>query len=107
MASVRFKIPLLLNNIMEAIMITSENNVKLKEMIKLQKNARHRKKEGLFVAEGIKLVQEAAQYGKLRQVSQNGRRSRKMRSQRNFQETKGMWGWMWCRMICLIRWQIR
>ena len=66
-ASVRFKIPLLLNNIMEAIMITSENNVKLKEMIKLQKNARHRKKEGLFVAEGIKLVQEAAQYGKLRQ----------------------------------------
>ena len=49
-------------------MITSENNVKLKEMIKLQKNARHRKKEGLFVAEGIKLVQEAAQYGKLRQV---------------------------------------
>ncbi len=49
-------------------MITSENNVKLKEMIKLQKNARHRKKEGLFVAEGIKLVQEAAKYGKLRQV---------------------------------------
>ena len=49
-------------------MITSENNAKLKEMIKLQKNARHRKKEGLFVAEGIKLVQEAAKYGKLRQV---------------------------------------
>ncbi len=49
-------------------MITSENNTKLKEMIKLQKNARHRKKEGLFVAEGIKLVKEAAKYGKLRQV---------------------------------------
>lgn len=49
-------------------MITSENNAKLKEMIKLQKNARHRKKEGLFVAEGIKLVKEAAKYGKLRQV---------------------------------------
>ena len=49
-------------------MITSENNAKLKEMIKLQKNARHRKKEGLFVAEGIKLVKEAAKYGRLRQV---------------------------------------
>lgn len=49
-------------------MITSENNTKLKEMIKLQKNARHRKKEGLFVAEGIKLVKEAAKYGRLRQV---------------------------------------
>ncbi|HCS16000.1 MAG TPA: 23S rRNA (guanosine(2251)-2'-O)-methyltransferase RlmB [Lachnospiraceae bacterium] len=49
-------------------MITSENNAKIKELIKLQKNARHRRKEGLFVAEGIKLVQEAAQYGKLRQV---------------------------------------
>ena len=49
-------------------MITSENNAKIKELIKLQNNARHRRKEGLFVAEGIKLVQEAAQYGKLRQV---------------------------------------
>ena len=49
-------------------MITSENNAKIKELIKLQKNARHRRKEELFVAEGIKLVQEAAQYGKLRQV---------------------------------------
>ena len=49
-------------------MITSENNAKIKELIKLQKNARHRRKEGMFVAEGIKLVQEAAQYGKLRQV---------------------------------------
>ena len=49
-------------------MITSENNAKLKEMIKLQKNARYRKKEGMFVAEGIKLVKEAARYGKLRQV---------------------------------------
>lgn len=50
------------------IMITSENNAKIKELIKLQKNARHRRKEGLFVAEGIKLVLEAAKYGKLRQV---------------------------------------
>lgn len=49
-------------------MITSENNAKLKEMIKLQKSARYRKKEGMFVAEGIKIVKEAARYGKLRQV---------------------------------------
>lgn len=49
-------------------MITSENNAKLKEMVKLQKNARYRKKEGMFAAEGIKLVLEAARFGKLRQV---------------------------------------
>ena len=42
-------------------MITSENNAKIKELIKLQNNARHRRKEGQFVAEEIKLVQEAEQ----------------------------------------------
>lgn len=49
-------------------MISSESNAQIKEIIKLQKNARERRKKLLFVAEGIKLVKEAALHGKLKQV---------------------------------------
>lgn len=49
-------------------MITSESNVQIKELIKLQKNARERRKKKLFVAEGIKLTQEAAHHGKLEKI---------------------------------------
>lgn len=49
-------------------MITSETNAQIKDFIKLQKSARHRRKSRLFVAEGIKLVRESAHYGKLRRV---------------------------------------
>lgn len=52
----------------EYIMISSESNAQVKSILKLQRSARERRKQGLFVAEGIKLVKEAAQYGKLRQV---------------------------------------
>ena len=45
-------------------MIQSESNVQIKELIKLQKNARERKKKKLFVAEGMKLTKEAAFHGK-------------------------------------------
>lgn len=47
-------------------MIQSESNVQIKELIKLQKNARERKKKKLFVAEGMKLTKEAAFHGKLK-----------------------------------------
>ena len=47
-------------------MITSESNTQVKEAVKLQKSAKERKKQKLFVAEGQKLVKEAALYGKLK-----------------------------------------
>lgn len=49
-------------------MIQSESNVQMKELIKLQKNARERRKKKLFVAEGIKLTNEAAFHGKLKKI---------------------------------------
>lgn len=49
-------------------MISSESNAQIKEIVKLQKNARERRKKGLFTAEGIKLVIEAAKHGMLQQV---------------------------------------
>jgi TrmH family RNA methyltransferase len=49
-------------------MITSDANPQIKELVKLQKNARYRKKQGLFVVEGIKLTNEAASHGKLCKV---------------------------------------
>lgn len=49
-------------------MISSEANAQIKEIIKLQKNARERRKKQMFVAEGIKLVKEAAWHGKLKQI---------------------------------------
>ena len=50
------------------IMITSGSNAKVKELVKLQKNHKERKKSGLFVAEGEKLIREAALHGKLQAV---------------------------------------
>ena len=49
-------------------MISSESNAQIKEIIKLQKSARERRKKQLFVAEGIKLVGEAASHGKLQKI---------------------------------------
>ncbi len=49
-------------------MITSESNTQIKELVKLQKNARQRKKSKSFVVEGIKMTKEAAQHGKLQRV---------------------------------------
>lgn len=40
----------------------------MKEVVKLQKSARERKKKKLFVVEGIKMVREAARYGRLQNV---------------------------------------
>lgn len=49
-------------------MISSETNPKIKELVKLQKNAKYRRKSKCFVTEGIKLTREAAAYGGLRTV---------------------------------------
>lgn len=49
-------------------MISSETNGQIKELVKLQKQARFRKKQAVFVVEGLKMVQEAAQYGKLQKI---------------------------------------
>lgn len=49
-------------------MITSEANAQLKELVKLQKNARYRKRQGAFVVEGLKLTREAALYGTLHKI---------------------------------------
>lgn len=49
-------------------MITSEANAQVKEVIRLQKNAKERRKQKLFVAEGVKLAKEAAFYGRLQKV---------------------------------------
>ena len=45
--------------------ITSESNGQIKELIKLQKQARERRKTKKFVAEGIKMVLEAINFDKL------------------------------------------
>ena len=42
--------------------ISSESNGQIKEIIKLQKQARERKKTKKFVVEGIKMVQEAINF---------------------------------------------
>lgn len=49
-------------------MITSESNGQIKELIKLQKSARQRKKNSEFVAEGDKLVKEAYRHKKLKKI---------------------------------------
>ncbi len=49
-------------------MISSESNGQIKELIKLQKQTRYRKKQQTFVVEGIKMVQEAAHHGKLQKI---------------------------------------
>lgn len=49
-------------------MITSEGNAQIKEIIKLQKQAKTRRKSHSFVIEGFKMVSEAASYNKLKKV---------------------------------------
>ena len=49
-------------------MLSSNSNRQIKELIKLQNQAKYRKKSGMFVAEGAKLVTEAAHYGKLQKI---------------------------------------
>lgn len=49
-------------------MISSEANAQIKEMIKLQKSARQRRKKNLFIVEGMKLTKEAAFHGKLEKI---------------------------------------
>ncbi len=49
-------------------MITSESNGKIKEIVKLQKSARERRKRKCFLAEGVKMVREAFGCGKLRAI---------------------------------------
>lgn len=49
-------------------MISSDSNIQIKELVKLQKNARKRRKKKLFVAEGIKLTKEASHHGKLDKI---------------------------------------
>ncbi len=49
-------------------MITSQSNARIREVIRLQKSAKERRKQKLFVVEGTKLVTEAASYGKLQKV---------------------------------------
>lgn len=48
--------------------ITSEANGRVKEIMKLQKSSRERKKKRLFVAEGSRMLEEAFLYGKLQSV---------------------------------------
>lgn len=49
-------------------MITSSGNVQMKNLVKLQKNARTRKEQQAFVIEGKKLFEEAKMYGKVKQA---------------------------------------
>ncbi len=49
-------------------MITSESNGKMKEIVKLQKSARERRKRKCFLAEGVKMVREAFDCGKLQTI---------------------------------------
>ncbi len=49
-------------------MITSESNSQIKDIIKLQKNTKHRKKASAFIAEGVKLLLEAATHNKIKKI---------------------------------------
>lgn len=49
-------------------MISSESNGQIKELSKLQKQSRFRRKQQVFVVEGIKMLQEAAGHGKLQKI---------------------------------------
>lgn len=48
--------------------ISSESNPQIKEIVKLQKSARERRKKQLFIVEGFKLTREAAEYGRLQKI---------------------------------------
>lgn len=49
-------------------MISSGSNGKVKELVKLQKSSKERRKSGLFVAEGEKLIKEAALHSRVQAV---------------------------------------
>lgn len=49
-------------------MISSNANAQMKEIVKLQKSARERKKKQQFLVEGIKLTKEARIHSKLRKI---------------------------------------
>lgn len=49
-------------------MITGNTSVQIKNIIKLQKNAKFRREQGVFVAEGRKLLLEAKEYGSVRTI---------------------------------------
>lgn len=63
-------------------MISSSANKGIKELVKLQKQSRQRRKTGLFVVEGAKLAAEAAQHGLLQRLylaaSQTGREDERL-----------------------------
>lgn len=50
------------------VTINSGSNPQIKEIVKLQKSARERKKKQMFVVEGYKLAGEAASSGRLRKL---------------------------------------
>lgn len=45
------------------IPLTSRDNVHIKQVVKLQKSARHRRETGLFVAEGLRVCEDAMRSG--------------------------------------------
>lgn len=49
-------------------MITSDSNGKIKGILKLQRSARERKRGKCFLAEGVKMVREAFECGKLQTI---------------------------------------
>lgn len=63
-------------------MISSSANRGIKELTKLQRQCRERRKTGLFVAEGAKLLAEAAEHGLLQKIylseSQSGREDERL-----------------------------
>ncbi len=49
-------------------MITSDSNAKIKELVKLQKQSRQRKKTKTFIVEGLKMLSEAAEHKTLKHI---------------------------------------
>lgn len=49
-------------------MIESSSNAKIKNILKLMKNARHRRQQGVFVAEGFKMTEEALCRGDVQEI---------------------------------------
>lgn len=50
------------------MMISSTANAQIQTLVKLQKQARFRRKQQLFVAEGMKMLREAVRQGKLQRI---------------------------------------
>ena len=62
-------------------MITSLSNSRIKHLVTLREKSRSRNKEGLFIAEGIRMFGEAPQ-GKLSDAFETGKPSRQIRPYR-------------------------